>query len=353
MRKNVQGAFDCLRLFAAISVLFSHSYALVGQDANEPLIRLTNGGTAIREIAVYAFFAISGYLVTQSWMRDPSVTRFMARRVLRIVPALALVIVASFAIFGPLATTLTLSDYFLSRQAWTYLSKILIYPTQYELPGAFEDNPFPSVVNGSLWTLRLEFALYIAVAFFGYFGFLRWRWVNVALAVTCLIMGGLLTQTGLLNSVPFPHQSIALFLNSAPFFVGAVLAQSNLDSKLMQGGTAMLALSTVLLILTPEFKSLLILALPLAVILIARYGKCDLTRFGDYSYGIYLFAFPVQQSVIHFIPSIQPIQLSIVAGIATFIFAFLSWHLIEKPALALKPRRKEIAIPAVFKTDKS
>lgn len=165
MRQNVQGAFDCVRILAAIAVLFSHSYALVKQDANEPLILLTNGGTAIREIAVYAFFAISGYLVTQSWMRDPSVIRFTTRRPLRIVPALVFVIVASFAIFGPLTTTMSLSDYFSSPQAWTYLSKVLIYPVQYGLPGVFEHNPYPNVVNGSLWSLRLEFALYVIVAF--------------------------------------------------------------------------------------------------------------------------------------------------------------------------------------------
>lgn len=349
MSKNVQGAFDCLRVIAATSVLFSHSYALVLQDANEPLVVLTNGGTAIREIAVYAFFAISGYLVTQSWMRDPSAIRFMARRALRIVPALAFVIVVSFAIFGPLTTTLTMSDYFSNRQAWTYLSKVLIYPDQYGLPGVFEHNPIPNVVNGSLWSLRLEFALYMIVAVLGYFGLLRWRSVNIALAATCLIMEGVLTQTDFLNSVPFRHQSVVLVLNAVPFFVGAALAQSNLQSRLIWGATVILALSTVLLISTFAFKSLLIVALPLAVILIARFGKCHLTRFGDYSYGIYLFAFPVQQCVIHFIPNIHTIPLSIVASVVTFIFAFLSWHFIEKRALALKPRRKEIVSPPCFK----
>jgi peptidoglycan/LPS O-acetylase OafA/YrhL len=174
----------------------------------------------------------------------------------------------------------------------------------------------------------------------GYFGLLHWRWTIIAVVAICLIMEWVLTETSLFIDVPFHHQCIAVLLNAVPFFVGAALARSDLTSRLIWGGTAFLTLSTVLLIWTSEFKSLLIVALPLAIILIARFGKCDLTRFGDYSYGIYLFAFPVQQSVIHFIPNIQATQLSIVAGVVTFAFAYVSWHFVEKRALALKPRRK-------------
>jgi peptidoglycan/LPS O-acetylase OafA/YrhL len=344
--KNTHGAFDCLRLLAAAAVLFSHSYALVRADADEPLAMFI--GQDASGLAVFTFFAISGYLVTRSWFSDPSPIRFVTRRALRIFPALALVIFVSFALVGPLTTRLSLADYFSSGQAWTYLDKVLIYPTQYGLPGVFEHNPFPDVVNGSLWTLRLEFGFYVIVAALGYLGLLRWRWVNIAVATGCWAGSAVLTQTDFLHGITWHHQVIFLFLNAVPFFIGAALAQSNIDSKLIFGGTIALLLMTALSLRAPVFEILLIVSLPLTVIQIARRCTCDLHRFGDYSYGIYLFAFPVQQAVIHFRPGIHSLQLSIVAGAATVACAFASWHLVEKRALALKPRRRKAAdVPLV------
>ncbi len=338
---NTHGAFDGLRLLAASAVLFSHSYALVRTGQTEPLVELTGGRLGLGEVAVLTFFAMSGYLVTQSWTSDPAPLRFMTRRTLRIVPALALVIVVSFALIGPLTTRLPLADYFSSWQAWTYLDKIFIYPTQYGLPGVFEQNPDPIVVNGSLWTLRVEFGLYVVVAILGYLGLSRLRSVNVALAALSLIASAVLLQTTYLSAMPFRHQATFLFLNAVPFFAGAALAQSKLDSKVFFGITAALVLATALSIHTAYLAILLVASLPFAVILIARYGRCDLRRFGDYSYGIYLFAFPVQQTVVHYLPDVGPIQLALLAGAATFACAFLSWHLVEKHALALKPRRRK------------
>jgi peptidoglycan/LPS O-acetylase OafA/YrhL len=329
------GAFDCLRLAAAFSVLFGHCYALTGEG--EPLAQLSQGRLGFGDTAVYTFFAISGYLVTQSWHRDPSFNRFLARRVLRIVPALIFVIVASFAIVGPLTTTLGASDYFSQPAAWSYLTKIFIYPVQYALPGAFANNPFPNIVNGSLWTLRLEFGLYVMTAILGWLSILRCRLVNIGLALICLMMIVVLTQTELLNRIPFLHQTTVLFENALPFFAGAALAQRKFDLRLIRA-TIVLALLNVLLIFTPAFKSLFLLTLPLVVIVIARCSTCDLSRFGDYSYGLYLWAFPVQQSVVHFAPNITPIRLFLLAGTVAFVCAIVSWHLVEKHALALKPR---------------
>jgi len=96
------GAFDGLRLVAALAVLFTHSYAQLGRGQLEPLTRFTNGSTDFSELGLITFFAISGNLVTQSWFRDPSIWRFFMRRSLRIIPGLAFVIFLSFAMIGPL-----------------------------------------------------------------------------------------------------------------------------------------------------------------------------------------------------------------------------------------------------------
>jgi peptidoglycan/LPS O-acetylase OafA/YrhL len=328
------GAFDCVRLLAATAVLFSHSYALTSHEDLEPLERLTSGNAGLGELAVYAFFAISGYLVTQSWLRDPSFSRFMQRRLLRIVPALVLVICGSFLVIGPLVTTLEPQDYFTRRDAWTYLAKILIYPTQYGLPGAFESNSFPIAVNGSLWTLRLEFALYLVVAALGQYGLLR-RWVSVVLVVCCAVMSALI-QVGIFRGTPFLHQFLVLFLNATPYFIGAALAQSDAGSRTTWTLAAVLAALTVCLTFTIVAKVLLIATLSVAVILLCRDGQCDLSRFGDYSYGLYLWGFPIQQSVVHFVPDMAPTSLFAASGVVTFVCALVSWQGVEKVALSFK-----------------
>jgi peptidoglycan/LPS O-acetylase OafA/YrhL len=363
-----RGAFDCVRLLAAAAVLFGHSYALTGHDSEEPLIRLSGGNAGFGEVAVYAFFAISGYLITQSWLRDPSLPRFIERRLRRIGPALVLVICGSVLIVGPLVTALPLREYFSRPEAWTYLAKILIYPPQLGLPGAFEDNPFPVAVNGSLWTLRLEFALYLAVAALGACGLLRRR-LTVPLAVSCVAASALLLwapsqwASPLLwispfRSAPFLHQFLHQFLilclNATPFFVGAALAQSDVrPERTGSAGWLALALAGIALafVFPPILRIVLIVMLPVAVVLLCVRGRCGLSRFGDCSYGLYLWGFPVQQTVIHFAPGIAPLSLFAVAGGAAFICALLSWHLVEKTALRRKLARLEpVAVDTAGKT---
>jgi peptidoglycan/LPS O-acetylase OafA/YrhL len=327
---GAMGCFDVLRLLAALMVVFGHSYALTGRSAAEPLDALAGG------VAVYTFFAISGYLITLSWQRDPHLGRFMWKRVLRIFPALVVVIVASFAIIGPLNTSLDLSDYFSRRESWSYLGKVFIYPAQIGLPDVFSKNPYPYAVNGSLWTLRLEFSLYLVVAALGLVGFLNRRGTCSALALVCVVADFIIMHTSLAAHVPYLHQVETMFANAAPFFVGAALSQVEQGAKLPR-----LAAGLVLLMLlaasTPVFQPLLLLALPVVVLSIARCGSINLGRnFGDLSYGLYLWAFPIQQTFIKFFPWLSPVQLFATASFSAAILAALSWHLVEKRALKLK-----------------
>ena len=336
IKTSSSGAFDGVRLAAALLVVYGHSFALTGQSAAAPLVRFPQASFGLAEIAVYIFFAISGYLVTQSWMRDPSVLRFMARRALRILPGLAFVILGSVFVVGLLMAKIPLSDYFSRGETWRYLAKMLVYPAQYGLPGVFEANPYPSVVNGSLWSLRVEFTLYGLVAFLGALGALRWRWAGLVLALGCLAMNVVLTQTAWFASVAFLHQGVVFFSNAVPFFMGAVLARSDLGAKPVWG----LVVVSLLLVTTPLFQSLLLVVLPVVTILVGRYGRCDLSRFGDFSNGLYLWGFVVQQMIVAVWGGIGPTALFFLASAGALLMAALSWHFIEKPALGLKPRAK-------------
>ncbi|MDP9127330.1 MAG: acyltransferase [Pseudomonadota bacterium] len=368
-----EGAFDCLRLLAALGVLFSHCYPLVGQGQAEPCARLT-GGFTLGTLAVYAFFAMSGYLVSQSWARDPSLPRFLIRRCLRILPGLFFVITASFLVLGPIATTHSLHEYFARPDAYSYLAKIFIYPGQYGLPGVFDDNPLPHVVNGSLWTLRLEFALYVIIGVLGWLGFMRWRMAGIGLMIFFLagygavsyglgsdgigndgipsyaplnyagFFGSITHAAGLteaLSQLSAHRQILDFFANACSFAVGVALAQNRIES----GRGKLLALALILgsaaTFYTRDFiPAILLLSFPCLVLLAAHHLQCHRGRMGDCSYGLYLWGFPVEQLIIHWFAPLSVAELFMLAVPLTLAMAILSWHLIEMPALRFKPRRE-------------
>ena len=228
-------------------------------------------------------------------------------------------------------------DYFSRREAWSYLTKIFIYPAQYGLPGVFAHNPFPDVINGSLWTLRLEFGLYAVVAGLGALGLIRSKRLTTALILICLAAYVVLTRVANVSVVP--RQILDFFANAVPFFVGMALAQTCIDTK--RTGTLTLALIVVSVVLFhgPFFQHALLLSLPFAVLFLAHNMQCHLGKFGDYSYGLYLWGFPVEQVLIHFFSPLTITQLFLRAGIVTLVIAVISWHCVEKRALRLKPRR--------------
>lgn len=150
-----------LRLFAALMVIYGHSFPLTGFSSPGYLM---NG---VQTIAVKAFFVISGYLVTESWLRDQDFSRFAIKRLLRIVPALLFLVIFTAFIVGPILTHLPIGEYLGSGGAFRYLWNALFFPI-YDLPGVFPDNIYPVAVNGSLWTLPVELSMYILLplAFF-------------------------------------------------------------------------------------------------------------------------------------------------------------------------------------------
>jgi len=166
---------DAVRLAAAWLVLYGHAFIFLGLP--EPLFL---SWLPLGPLGVLIFFTISGYLVSQSWARDPSLPRFLARRALRIFPALAVCTLLSVLVLGPLLTTLPLADYFASPHTVGYLRNIALY-IGYYLPGVFEHNRVANAVNGSLWSLPVEFAMYLVIAAVGVLR--ASRWVVLALAV--------------------------------------------------------------------------------------------------------------------------------------------------------------------------
>jgi peptidoglycan/LPS O-acetylase OafA/YrhL len=313
-------SFDLLRLLAATAVIFHHDWPLAGL----PVRRLFS--TDFGELGVGVFFVISGYLVTASWRRGPRLGDFLKKRLLRIEPALIVSLAVTALALGAYATTLPLADYFRSPEVWLYvLRNTLLYPVTYNLPGVFTHNPLPDSVNGSLWTLRLEFSFYLVVAALGLARLLTPRVVGaltVAAGAAFLLLH--VARPDLGAGGPLRLADISA-LNGFLFLAGAFL---NLRDRPVPVWAAVLLTP---LLLTPVW----IFGLPALVVAVGSLRSVRLP--GDISYGLYIYAFPLQQILA------AHGKLSFAAAVAaTAPFAIASWFLVEKPALRLKPRAQPI-----------
>jgi peptidoglycan/LPS O-acetylase OafA/YrhL len=339
--------FDALRLVAAISVIFSHSFLIAeGTQKHEWLIRLTGNQSILGLCGVFVFFAISGFLVTQSFEATGDPLRFLAKRALRIFPGLFAATLLSAFVLAPFVTTVEPSAYFILPQPYRYVvGNTLLDLTQHELPGVmFVNNPVGLEINGSMWTLRIEFMMYLMVLGLGVI-----RLLTVPAIMLLLALG--------LACLEFEH---ALgFLGGwgwllAFFAVGMVLYKLR-DTRIFDGRVALLALAgLVLSVPSRQFIPLFPLFgcyLTLWLALNPRLPVIPAARFGDLSYGLYIYGWPAEEAVIWLMGGRalwwQVFGLALPAAAA---LAFLSWHLVEEPALRLKPGSRRPAPAAAWLT---
>jgi len=341
--------FDFIRFVAATLVLVSHSWPLSGRP-NEFFAQWsgvdTGGG-----LAVCIFFVISGFLITGSFQNARSLGAYALARVLRILPGLAFAVLFTILVIGPLNTTLPLSDYWRHPLTAAYLQNILVFQSSPVLPGVFETVPSAQMVNGSLWTLPVEVFMYALVIVLGLARVLTVRWLIVLVAVLFLLRLNLTVHWGwrwekqgavLLGSIPlYSTLRLAFF-----FFMGSLLYVAR-DKVPVRGDLALLALAVVVACRhTPAGETVFFLLLPYLIYYVA-FARIPLlgvfSKHGDVSYGIYIFAFPVQQTVMAHAPGLSLPAFMGVSFAATLAMAILSWKLVEQPALRLKsfllPRR--------------
>lgn len=333
--------FDAVRLFAALLVLWGHQFALMGKRV--PLILDNEPGA----LGVVMFFTLSGYLVTLSWMSDPHMGRFSLRRVLRIWPGLLVAVLFCAAVVGPLFTTLPLREYARSYGTWQYFANLWL-DTRYALPGVFQNLPYPQTVNGTLWTIRLEVGCYVALALCGVFGLLRRRLAApLALAVLIALAAALQWRYAERPGIPSPPWSAGLQYGLM-FTLGVVLA--SLNNAMLRRRTAamamLLAATSALYWLGPQplYGQAWLLALGGSAVILgssATPGLASAGRWGDFSYGLYIYGFPVQQAVMALGGAAWGFLPAFVLSVAvTLALAALSWHVVERPALLLKPRAR-------------
>src|SRR5437762_1937042 len=210
--------FTLLRLVAALAVVYGHSFEIARPAPGQAdLIALTLRETWAGEMGVWIFFVISGFLVTKSWTERPDVVAFAKARALRLFPALIVMLCLVAFVLGSALTLLPWATYFRSPGTYGFLIwNGSLAKTAYFLPGLFESNPYPAIVNKSLWTLPLEVRLYILLAAAGLIRLLRQRALFNASALGLGVLIATKPQWFPLNGVG--GDSLALM-----FLVGAAL----------------------------------------------------------------------------------------------------------------------------------
>ncbi|WP_024876926.1 acyltransferase family protein [Saccharomonospora piscinae] len=328
--------FGWLRLFGATAVVVDHSWPALFPAQLTVFPESWNASPGY--LALLAFFAMSGYQISQSWASDPSWRRFCAKRLLRIFPPVIVVVAVTVLVIGPLFTTLSAAEYWGDKQTWRYLvGTSLLFLLQHDLPGVFADNPYPWSVNGSLWTLPMELLGYGLVLVAGLLMVLGLtRWVVVPLLVVLVVADsrilavmGYHGDAGSLLEVPIG--STVAFL--VPFAMG-MLVFAFRDRIPLNPWVAM-ALVPLWLALhwTPLDRYAMAIMACYGAIVWAHHWPKRLDVDGRWifgSYGMYIWGFPVQQMIIAAGVS-NPWVLVALAVPAAYLCGVASWMFVEVP----------------------
>jgi peptidoglycan/LPS O-acetylase OafA/YrhL len=335
--------FNLIRFLAATAVLLDHSVQLsAGGRLNDRLLGAWPANPdlySLGHLAVDAFFIVSGFLVTRSVLTRPTLIDFGVARVLRLFPALILVSCAIAFLLGPAVTTLSLRDYFSHIESWIYapLSAGLVSDGA-TLPGVFAHSPQPGIVNHPLWTLRYEAACYALLAGFALIGALLHRraiYTFAALLAAYLLVTFGTSWRGDLTAV----DSFMRFLLA--FFVGGsfYILRDRIRLHLLPAAALVLLAAATMKTNFAELTLTFALSYSLLWAALVPGGAIrGFNRLGDYSYGLYIICWPLQQLIVTVMPEIGVLPLFLLSFAATLPFAALSWHLVEHPALRQKEK---------------
>jgi peptidoglycan/LPS O-acetylase OafA/YrhL len=338
--------FTAMRLGFALLVVAGHSWELGGHGP-DPARRTL--GVTLGEIGVNSFFALSGVLVTQSWLRSRSAGSFFLKRALRIFPGFWVCLLLTSLVAMPLlAAHLNGGTWAEQLSQGNYIGYLLrnclLRVRQAGMDGLFAENPAVGAVNGSLWSLFPEALCYVGVALTATLGA---RWGGKARALVIGFIGLYLLHV---LSLALPRDVLPPELQGKFWFVGRICTQA----VFFFGGALVclnvgwlnrrsLGAATWLLVGASVVGGYAWVSPVLLPWVLAGAGtQCSasgIERAGDFSYGIYLYHYPIQQTLVALhLNQHGPGGLFLTSGLAALILAAFSWFLVERPALAWKSK---------------
>jgi len=327
--KGHDNNFNIIRMLASTGVLISHAYPLsLGRGLGDPFTAIF--GISLGTACVMIFFCISGFFVAGSFEKNPSVKNFLLARSLRLFPALFVCLVATILI----ASLFTVSEpeHYWSATPKYFFWNFTLFWGQTELPGVFQENIFSPTINGSLWTLNFEVMCYFIILALGVSGFLakKEKVFNFLVVFLTLLL--------LSKLFDFPSRAGLLLELGYPFMLGVVfwVWRRSIPFAISYAAGSAIYIITSYFLPLPQFTIWIA-----ATYMIFFLGYTDIlslkkyNRFGDYSYGLYIYAFPIQQIYVQ-LGTDNPLQNIALSLPTALICAVVSWHFIESPALRLK-----------------
>jgi len=289
---------------------------------------------------VKGFFVISGYLIFKSLIRSNSLFEFYKKRSLRLFPALLVVLLLTL-IYVPFIYDSSSVPLLQNASFWTYLpNNLFLLNLQHSISGVFETAPKLSAINGSLWTIPYEFGMYVLVSLLFFIRSNEKLTTGLVWLAFIILTYLSFSPSNSFNDFNYILHGKSIVDFGSFFFAGAVFATLKIKINKVTNLVAVgLLIVSVTALYFHQFKYIQLLTFPYCVLVFGlnstKYINSIGEKIGDLSYGIYLYAFPVQQSLYHFF-KLTPIELMLPTILITTIFAYLSWHLIEKRALAMK-----------------
>lgn len=332
-----RNAFDFARFSLATVVLWSHCFALLGRGAD--WVYAASGQEDAGSLAVDSFFVLSGFLIVQSWLSDPVARRYWLKRALRIVPAMVVSLSFGAFVVGPWVVRGDAGSYLTSIRPWEHFAGV-IFHRYLAIEGAFAPNPEPKLMNCSLWSLRYEVLCYALIAVLGgmFADCRRWTLVAFTVAWCSFLVASVLDLGGVGRAgIPFTLSRLAAcFAGGALMFAWreSIPASKWILVVAVVGLAVAFRFGGFRLLFPGVGSYVLIRSCCTSVLRLDRFGS-----YGDFSYGMYVFAYPVQQTLIYLLgPQVSVGVLFGSAFVPTILLAILSWYFIEAPALGMKPR---------------
>jgi len=337
--------FDFLRLLCALFVITTHSFALSGFCFQCDWLYWASGEYInLSHLGLNGLFAISGYLIFQSLVRSRQLIDFYWKRVLRVFPGLFVVLLLTI-LLAPFVYENKSVTFLNNRWVWTYIpSNLSLYRMQLGIDGIFDDNPYKNVINGSLWTIPYEFVMYMCVSCLIFFRHNRKTMLVLLVAAFLLVLCGHLVFREKLAMYQFGILNGGFLSDIGIYFIlGAILSAAKIETLKYRNLLLVISCTTWVLAIALRLPSLVyVISSSLSFVLLGLKStpwiRDTRGKLGDLSYGIYIYGFPVQQTLEHYF-SLEYLPLIICTVVIAFPLAYLSWHFIEAPMLRLKTIR--------------
>ena len=336
--RNKDNNFNLIRLMLSIGVICSHSFDLFPPSTSYTFTELTRVGS-LGECCVFQFFGISGFLIFRSFLNNKSFFKFLIKRFLRLWPGLFVCISLTTFILGPLVTQISIKEYFQNIQTLKYwIGNISLFAVRYNLPGVFEENYYKGAVNGSIWSLRIEFICYLMLLFSSYFVYRylpqleKYNKSILNLMIIALLFVYILICILLSNYIP----NARLFIELQIFFIIGMIfyvLRENIEFNFF----ILIFLTIGCICLKHTFCNRIIYYLLIFYLLyclafaksVRRIIKLD----NDLCYGTYIYGFPIQQLLNYNFPELTSLT-SLIFTIPIVLFlAYFSWYIVEKPSI--------------------